>query len=77
MIRIVVDLNKCESYAQCVFSAPTVFWMNEGESLEYDYEPDDSLRVPVQRAAAACPVQAIRFYRIEEMQRHSGKTENE
>lgn len=59
MIRIVVDLNRCESYAQCVFAAPTVFWMKDEESLEYDYELDDSLRVQVERAAAACPVQAI------------------
>lgn len=63
MLRIVVDLNKCESYGQCVFAAPTVFWMRDGESLEYDYEPDDSLRIQVERAAAACPVQAIRIYR--------------
>jgi ferredoxin len=29
------------------------------ESLEYDYNPDDALREQVERAAAACPVQAI------------------
>jgi hypothetical protein len=33
--------------------------MKDGESLEYDYAPNDSLRFQVERAAAACPVQAI------------------
>lgn len=66
MMRIVVDLNRCESYAQCVFAAPTVFWMKDGESLEYDYAPDDTLRVQVERAAAACPVQAISICRLDE-----------
>ena len=64
-MRIVVDLNRCQSYAQCVFAAPTVFRMHGEESLEYDYNPDDALREPVERAAAACPVQAIRIGRAE------------
>ena len=58
-MRIVVDLNRCQSYEQCVFAAPAVFRMYGEESLEYDYNPDDALREQVERAAAACPVQAI------------------
>ena len=58
-MRIVVDLNRCQSYGQCVFAAPAVFRMYGEESLEYDYDPDDALREQVERAAAACPVQAI------------------
>ena len=58
-MRIVVDLNRCQSYGQCVFAAPTVFRLHGEESLEYDYEPDEALRVQVERAVAACPVQAI------------------
>jgi ferredoxin len=58
-MRVVVDLNRCQSYGQCVFAAPTVFWWHGEESLEYDRTPDDSLRAHVERAAAACPVQAI------------------
>ena len=57
-MRIVVDLNRCQSYGQCVFAAPTVFELR-GEMLEYEYAPDASLRDQVKRAAAACPVQAI------------------
>ena len=77
MMRIVVDLNRCESYAQCVFSAPMVFWMKDVESLEFDYAPDDSLRVQVERAAAACPVQAIRVCLVDEGQGQQGGNCNE
>ena len=65
-MKIVVDLNRCQSYGQCVFAAPTVFRMHGEESLEYDYEPDESLRTQVERAAAACPVQAIAIERADE-----------
>jgi ferredoxin len=65
-MRIVVDLNKCQSYGQCVFAAPTVFrWQGE-ESIEYEYAPDDALATAVDRAAAACPVQAIAIGRVDE-----------
>jgi ferredoxin len=62
-MRIVVDLNRCESYGQCVFAAPSVFTFVGEESLEYDYAPDDMLRSQVELAAAACPTQAIRIGR--------------
>jgi ferredoxin len=58
-VRVVVDLNRCESYAQCCFLAPDVFRLHGEEALLYNPSPDDSLREEVQRAAAACPVQAI------------------
>jgi len=63
-MRILVDLNRCQSYEQCVFAAPTVFRMYGEESLEYDYDPDEALREHVIRAAAACAVQAIKIGRI-------------
>lgn len=62
-MRILVDLNRCQSYAQCVFASPTVFRMRGEESLEYDYNPDDALHERVEWAAATCPVQAIRIGR--------------
>jgi len=59
-MRIVVDLNRCQGYGQCVFLAPSVFELHGEEALMYDPGPDDTQRLPVVRAAAACPVQAIR-----------------
>ena len=48
-MKIVVDLNRCRSYGQCVFAAPKVFRFHGEQSLEYDYNPDEELRVQVER----------------------------
>ncbi len=58
-LRVVVDLNRCQGYAQCCFMAPNVFWLHGEEALWYDLAPDETRREQVLRAAAACPVQAI------------------
>jgi ferredoxin len=58
-MRIVVDLNRCQGYAQCCFLAPNSFELHGEEALMYRPGPDESERVKVLRAAAACPVQAI------------------
>ena len=60
-MRIIVDLVRCQSYGQCVYAAPSVFRFNGEQSLEFDYAPDDALCDQVERAVAACPVQAIRI----------------
>ena len=58
-IHLVVDLNRCQAYAQCCFLAPNVFQLHGEEALWYDPAPDEAEREHVLRAAAACPVQAI------------------
>ena len=58
-MRIVVDLNRCQGFAQCVPLAPKALKLSGDEALEYDPNPDDSQRVQILRAAASCPVQAI------------------
>ncbi len=58
-MRLVVDLNKCQGYAQCVPLAPEVFKLLGEEALVYEPNPDDSQRRQVLRAVASCPVQAI------------------
>lgn len=63
-MRLVVDLTRCQGYGQCAFLAPGVFRMRGGEALIDNPEPDDGQRERVLRAAAACPVQAIRVDRI-------------
>jgi ferredoxin len=60
-IRLVVDLNRCEAYAQCCFLAPSVFELHGEEALWYEPEPDEAQRAQVRRAAASCPVQAIKI----------------
>ena len=58
-MRLVVDLNRCQGYAQCAFLAPDAFELRGNEALHYDPNPDEAQRLRVLRAAAACPVQAI------------------
>ena len=58
-MRIVVDLNRCQAYAQCCFFAPGVFQLHGEETLFYDPAPDEARREQVLRAVVACPVQAI------------------
>ncbi|WP_369360646.1 ferredoxin [Streptomyces sp. cg2] len=64
--RLVVDLNRCQNYGQCVYAAPTVFRFHGEEVLEYDYAPAPGTRREVERAAVACPVQAITLGRATE-----------
>ncbi|MER5756061.1 ferredoxin [Streptomyces sp. NPDC002088] len=58
-MRRVVDLNRCQGYAQCAFLAPDVFTMRGEESLLYNPRAEEARRDEVARAVAACPVQAI------------------
>jgi ferredoxin len=58
-MKIVVDLNCCQGYAQCAFLAPQVFEIHGEEALTYTPRASELERERVRRAAAACPVQAI------------------
>lgn len=58
-MKIVVDLNRCQGYAQCVYAAPDVFQLKGVEILAYDPAPSDQWRDEVERAVQACPVRAI------------------
>jgi ferredoxin len=58
-MQVVVDLNRCQGYAQCCFLAPGVFKLHGEEALWYDPAPDEAQREHVLRAVVACPVQAI------------------
>jgi ferredoxin len=67
-MHIVVDLNKCQDHGQCVFSAPSVFALDDQGKLSFragaadrytSGELDESVRDDVEEAADACPLQAI------------------
>ncbi|AOY56495.1 MAG: hypothetical protein RI933_785 [Actinomycetota bacterium] len=59
MIKINVDMTKCQHYGQCVFEAPEVFRLNEDDKLEYTATADDSERANIEAAIDVCPMQAI------------------
>lgn len=64
-MRIAVELNRCQGYAQCVYLAHQDFRLTGQEALTYERNPDDERRLQVERAAAACPVQAIVIDRLD------------
>jgi ferredoxin len=65
-MRIVFDLNRCLGYAQCIPLAPDVLKLNGEEAVMYNPNPDESQRLHVLRAAASCPVQAIKVDQLDE-----------
>lgn len=58
-MRVVVDLNRCQGYAQCCYAAPEHFSLRGHEILFYDPAPPDARRGEIERAVQACPVRAI------------------
>ncbi|MEU7728975.1 ferredoxin [Streptomyces sp. NPDC040724] len=68
-MRIVVDLNRCQGHAQCVYLAHEVFRLSGQEALTYEPNPGDERRLQVERAAVACPVQAIVIDRLDGAER--------
>jgi ferredoxin len=61
MIKVEVDMTKCQHYGQCVFEAPEVFKLNDEDKLEYVAEVEDSELDNVEAAVDICPMQAIRI----------------
>jgi ferredoxin len=60
-MKVTVDLEKCNAYANCVIEAPGVFDIDDATGLAtvLQEEPPEDLREQVQSAARLCPVQAI------------------
>jgi len=59
MIKVHVDMEKCQHYGQCVFEAPDIFKLNAEDRLEYLATAEDSEGANVRAAADVCPMQAI------------------
>ena len=36
-MKVVVDLNRCQAYAQCIYAAPDHFALHGKEALVYDH----------------------------------------
>ncbi|AWN43015.1 ferredoxin [Methylobacterium durans] len=58
-LRVSVDLNRCQAYAQCCYAAPRHFRIEGREALFYDPAPAAADREAIEQARIACPVQAI------------------
>ena len=59
MVKVTVDMDKCQHYGQCCFEAQDVFSLDESGKLVYSKEADESRRADILLAADVCPMQAI------------------
>ena len=59
-MRVVVDLERCQSNAVCMDVAPEVFEVGDDNVLSLlDERPPEDLRPKLEEAVRRCPTQAI------------------
>jgi ferredoxin len=60
-VRIKLDVNNCQAYANCMMTAPRVFDLDEdaGVAIILQEKPPEELRAAVEEAVRSCPVQAL------------------
>jgi ferredoxin len=63
MVRVIVDLNLCQSHGECVYAAPDVFELGDDDLLQWKEEVDESRRAALEDAVNVCPMMAIRLER--------------
>jgi ferredoxin len=61
MIKVIVDMNLCQSHGECVYAAPDVFELGDDDGLRWQEEVDDSRREALEEAVNVCPMLAIRL----------------
>jgi ferredoxin len=61
MVKVIVDMNLCQSHGECVFAAPDVFELGDDDVLRWKEEVDESRRAALEEAVAVCPMLAIRL----------------
>jgi ferredoxin len=59
MIKVTIDMDKCQHYGQCCFEAPDVFSLDDNGKIVYVADVADDRRDDVESAADVCPMQAI------------------
>jgi ferredoxin len=59
--RVVLDLDTCQGYANCVMVAPEVFDIDDatGQAVLLQERPDESQRAAVEDAVRQCPTEAL------------------
>jgi len=62
-MRVVVDMDLCESNGVCESLVPEVFQIDDDDVLQVLQErPDESFRSKVEDAVRSCPKQAISIH---------------
>ena len=58
-MKVIVDMNLCQSHGECVLAAPDVFELGDDDVLRWKEDVDESRRDAVQEAVDVCPMMAI------------------
>ena len=59
MIKVLVDMEKCQHYGQCVFEAPNIFKLNTEDRLEYLATAEDFEKANAYAKKNKLPIQII------------------
>ena len=59
MVKVIVDMDKCQHYGQCCFEAEDVFALDDDGKLVYQEEASDDRLADLESAVDVCPMQAI------------------
>ena len=60
-IRVLVDMNLCQSHGECVFVAPEVFELGDDDVLRWEETAPDEYRAELEEAVNICPMAAIKL----------------
>ena len=60
-MKVLVDMNLCQSHGECVAVAPDVFELGDNDVLQWKEDVDESRRADMEQAVEVCPMMAIRI----------------
>jgi ferredoxin len=60
-MKVIVDMNLCQSHGECVNAAPDVFDLGDDDVLIWKEDVEESQRAAVEEAVDVCPMMAIRI----------------
>ena len=64
-IKVIVDMNLCQSHGECVFAAPEVFELGDDDVLRWQETAPLESRAELEEAVNVCPMAAIKLEIVE------------
>ena len=58
-MKVLVDMNLCQSHGECVLVAPEVFELGDDDVLRWKEDVGEELREKMEEAVERCPMMAI------------------
>jgi ferredoxin len=58
-MKVLVDMNLCQSHGECAVVAPEVFELGDDDVLRWKEDVGEELREKVEEAVERCPMMAI------------------